>query len=135
MIPDLQRNGTYMAREESFMYDREPRFPLQPTMNAARIEYTENSMTHVASRRADLIEISKSGAVLTLLTQYTLPKQFYLDIPSARIDKIGCTLMKVNANNTIEIRFLRLISERDMNRIFVYSTHPDHRNVKLDIRA
>lgn len=135
MAKEVLRTGSYMRDAESFMYDREPRFALQATMNAARIEYTEKSMTHIAGRRVDLIAISKSQAVLSLDTQYRLPDQFYLDIPVARIERIGCALMKVHPNNTIEIRFLRLLSDRDMNRIFVYSTHPDHRNVKLDIRA
>jgi hypothetical protein len=43
--------------------------------------------------------------------------------------------VEVKANNTIEVRFLRGLTEKEMNRIFVYSTHPDHRNVHLDLRA
>lgn len=127
--------ANYLRREESYMYDREPRFPTHATMNAARIEYTENGMSHVASRRCDMIAVSKHSAVLSILTQYKLPSEFYLDLPDARIGKIGCKLLRVNANNTIEVRFLRGLSERELNRIFVYSTHPDHRNVRLDVRA
>ena len=66
-------------------------------------------------------------------TQFKLPQNFYLDIPSARIGMIGCIVKRVHANNIIEARFLRLMSERDLNRIFVYSTHPNHRNRVLDI--
>jgi len=104
-------------------------------MNAARIEYTEKGVMHLASRRCDIVKISMSGAILAILTQYNLPKQFYLDIPDARINKVGCVLMKVFPNNTVEVRFLSLLSEKEMNKIFVYSTHPAHRNHVLDIRA
>ncbi|WP_416798015.1 hypothetical protein [Ciceribacter azotifigens] len=125
----------YLQREESFMYDREGRFRMEDTRNAARIEYTEKGVMHMASRRCDVIRISRSSAILGLLTQYTLPQQFYLDIPDARISKIGCVLMKVFVNNTIEVRFLRLLSEKELDRIFVFSTHPAHRDKVLDIRS
>ncbi|SCW33752.1 hypothetical protein SAMN02927900_00763 [Rhizobium mongolense subsp. loessense] len=117
------------------MYDREQRFKMEDTMNAARIEYTEKGVMHMASRRCDIIRISMSSAILAILTQFTLPKQFYLDIPDARITKVGCMLMRVNTNNTIEVRFLRLLSQKEMNKIFVYSTHPAHRDHVLDVRA
>ncbi|TQX90300.1 hypothetical protein EQW76_08930 [Rhizobium sp. rho-13.1] len=117
------------------MYDREGRYKMQDTMNAARIEYTEKGVMHLASRRCDIVKISMSGAILAILTQYNLPKQFYLDIPDARINKVGCVLMKVFPNNTVEVRFLSLLSEKEMNKIFVYSTHPAHRNHVLDIRG
>lgn len=125
----------FLNKEESFMYDREGRFKMEDTMNAARIEYTEKGVMNMASRRCDIIRISVSGAILAILTQFNLPKQFYLDIPDARIMKVGCMLMKVNANNTIEVRFLRLLTQKEMNKIFVYSTHPAHRDRVLDIRA
>ncbi|MGO7961822.1 hypothetical protein, partial [Rhizobium leguminosarum] len=67
---------------------------------------------------------SMRSATLAILTQFSLPKQFYLDIPDARITKVGCLLMKVNANNTDEVRFLRLLTQKELNKIFVYSTHP-----------
>ncbi len=124
---------TYLSKEESFMYDREANFPMEDTMNDARIEYTENGMTHLSSRRCQIIKISKSSAVLTMPTQFKLPQNFYLDVPSARIGMIGCLVKRVHANNIVEARFLRLISDRDLNRIFVYSTHPNHRNRVLDI--
>ena len=125
----------FLNKEESFMYDREVRFRMEDTMNAARLEYTEKGVMNLASRRCDIIRISQSSAVLAILTQYNLPKQFYLDIPDARITKIGCILMKVFSNNTVEVRFLRLLTEKEMNKIFVYSTHPAHKNRVLDIRA
>lgn len=125
----------YLQREESFMYDREGRFRMEDTRNAARIEYTEKGVMHMAARRCDVIRISRSSAILGLLTQYTLPQQFYLDIPDARISKIGCVLMKVFVNNTIEVRFLRLLTEKELDRIFVFSTHPAHRDKVLDIRS
>ncbi|MFC5759659.1 MULTISPECIES: hypothetical protein [unclassified Rhizobium] len=125
----------FLAREESFMYDRESRFKMEDTMNAARIEYTEKGVMHAASRRCDIVRISMSSAILAILTQYTLPKQFYLDIPDARITKVGCLLMKTFTNNTIEVRFLRLLTQKELNKIFVYSTHPAHKDYVLDIRA
>lgn len=117
------------------MYDREVRFKMQDTLNAARIEYTENGVLNMAQRRCDVLQISQSGALLGIMTQYNLPKQFYLDIPDARITKIGCLLMRTNSNNTIQVRFLRILSEKEMNRIFVFSTHPNHKDMTLDLRA
>ena len=133
--PAPNQPNHFLNKEESFMYDREGRYKMQDTMNAARIEYTEKGVMHLASRRCDIVRISMSGAILAILTQYNLPKQFYLDIPDARIKKVGCVLMKVFPNNTIEVRFLSLLTEKEMNKIFVYSTHPAHRNHVLDIRG
>jgi len=125
----------FLNKEESFMYDREARFRMEDTMNAARLEYTEKGVMNLAARRCDIIRISQSSAVLALLTQYSLPREFYLDIPDARITKIGCILMKVFANNTVEVRFLRLVTKKELDKIFVYSTHPAHRDRVLDVRA
>jgi hypothetical protein len=127
--------GHFLNKEESFMYDREVRFKMEDTMNSGRIEYTEKGVLNMAQRRCDVIQISQSSAVLALLTQYSMPEQFYLDIPDARITKIGCLLMRVNPNNTINVRFLRLLTEKELNRIYVFSTHPNHRDRTLDIRA
>ena len=117
------------------MYDREARFKMEDTMNAARIEYTEKAVMNMASRRCDLVRISQSEAILALLTQYNLPQQFYLDLPDARINKIGCVLLRVHPNNTIHVRFLKLLTQKEIDRIFVFSTHPAHRDKKLDIRS
>ncbi|WP_168800951.1 hypothetical protein [Peteryoungia ipomoeae] len=117
------------------MYDRENRYRMEDTMNAGRLEYTENGITHVAARRCDVVRISMSGAVLLFLTKVDLPRQFYLDIPDARITKIGSVLMKNYANNTAEIRFLRLLTQKELDRIFVFSTHPAHRDRVLDVRS
>jgi hypothetical protein len=135
MTEKKSASSTYLRNQESFMYDREPNFPMVDTMNAAVIEYTEGGMTRVESRRCDIIRISKSTAILALLTQYRIPTDCYLNLPDARIHKIGCKVLKVYQNNTIEVRFLRLLNEKEMNRIFVYSNHPAHRGVRLDIRA
>lgn len=116
------------------MYDREPRFKMEETMNNARIEYTEKGVLNMASRRCDLLRVSMASGVLGIMTQYKLPEQFYLDIPDARISKIGCMLMRSFMNNTVEVRFLRQISQKELDRIFVCSTHPAHRNKTLDIR-
>ena len=125
----------YLQREESFMYDREKRFPMEETLNHARIEYTEKGVMHMASRRCIVRAISQSGAILGLPTQFNIPGQFCLDIPEARISKVGCVLMRINVNDTIEVRFLRLMAERELNRIFVFSDHPAHRDRVLDIRS
>lgn len=125
----------FLNKEESFMYDREARFQMHDTMNAARIEYTENGVMNMAQRRCDVLQISETEAVLGIITQYHLPKQFYLDIPDARISKVGCILMRVNTNNTIQVRFLKMLTKKEMNRIFVFSTHPNHRDMTIDIRA
>ncbi|WP_165932774.1 hypothetical protein [Rhizobium sp. BK251] len=117
------------------MYDREGRFRMEDTMNAARIEYTEKGVMHMASRRCDIIRISLSSATLAIMTKFNVPRQFYLDIPDARIMKVGCMLMRMNANNTIEVRFLRLLTQKELDRIFVYSTHPAHRDRVLDARG
>lgn len=126
---------SYMSKEESFMYDREGRLPLVDTMNAARIEYTEKAVMHLASRRCDLIKISPTAAVLVINTSFSVPRSFYLDIPDARINRVGCVLMKMHATNIIEARFLSRMSDRDLNRIFAFSTHPSHRDVLLDVRG
>ena len=123
----------FLNKQESFMYDRETNFPMEDTRNDARIEYTEKGMTQLSSRRCEIIKLSKSGALISILTQYQLPQNFYLDIPSARIQMVGCLLKRVHANNVIEARFLRMLTDRDLNRIFVYSSHPNHRNRTLDI--
>jgi hypothetical protein len=125
----------FLKKEESFMYDRENRYRMEDTMNAGRLEYTENGMTHMAARRCDVIRISLSGAVISLITQVNLPKQFYLDIPDARINKVGAVLMKTFANNTAELRFLRLLTQKELDRIFVFSTHPAHKDRVLDVRS
>jgi hypothetical protein len=131
-----KRSGEhFLNKEESFMYDRETRYRMEDTMNAARIEYTEKGVLNMAARRCDVLRISLSGAVLGIMTQYNLPQQFYLDIPDARISKVGCLLMKTFANNTVEVRFLRLMTQKELDRIFVFSTHPAHRDKVLDVRS
>lgn len=132
--PDSGRRPHYLNREESFMYDREVRFRLEETRNNALIEFSEKGVMHFSSRRCTLLAISRSAAILGILTQFRLPKSFYLDIPDARITKIGCVLMRVNGNNTVNVRFLRLITPKEMNRVFAYSTHPRHKDVGLSIR-
>jgi hypothetical protein len=97
------------------MYDREVRFKMEDTMNAARIEYTEKGVLNMASRRCDIIRISKSSAVLAILTQFKPAEAVLSGYPDARITKVGCMLMRVNANNTIEVRFLRLLTQLTRN--------------------
>lgn len=132
--PSSPQRPVYLNKEESFMYDREKTFPLEDTCNEARIEFTENGgMANLASRRCQIIRLSRSGALLKISTRFKLPRNFYLDVVSARVPMIGCLALRVHANDTVEARFLRLLAEKDMNRIFVYSTHPNHRDRTLDI--
>ncbi|MEM5471586.1 hypothetical protein WNZ14_07600 [Hoeflea sp. AS60] len=125
----------YLQREESFMYDREVRYKMEETMNEARIEYTEKGVMHLASRRCQLLGISPASAVLGILTQYKIPQEFCLDIPEARISNIGCVLTRTYGNNTVEVRFLRQVTEKEMHRIFVFSAHPNHRDHVMDVRS
>lgn len=90
---------------------------------------------HLASRRCDLVKISPTAAVLVINTSFAVPQSFYLDIPDARINRVGCVLMKMHTNNIVEARFLSRMSDRDLNRIFAFSTHPSHRDVLLDVRG
>ncbi len=130
----LQHRTNYLNKEESFMYDREKNFPMEDTCNEARLEFTENGgIVNLVSRRCQIIKLSRSGAVLKLTTKFNLPRNFYLDIVSARIPMIGCLAQRVHANDIVEARFLRLLTDKDLNRAFVYSTHPNHRNRTLDI--
>ncbi|MFD1328454.1 hypothetical protein [Mycoplana ramosa] len=132
--PSSPQRSVYLNKEESFMYDREKTFPMEDTCNEARIEFTENGgMVNLASRRCQIIRLSRSGALLKISTRFKLPRNFYLDVVSARVPMIGCLALRVHANDTVEARFLRLLAEKDMNRIFVYSTHPNHRDRTLDI--
>ena len=126
--------NSYLNKEESFMYDREKSFPLEDTCNEARIEFTETGgIMNLVSRRCQIIKLSKSGAVIAISTKFKLPKNFYLDIQSARIPMIGCLVQRVHANDLLEARFLRMLSDKDLQRIFVYSTHRNHHNRTLDI--
>lgn len=116
------------------MYDREKTFPMEDTCNEARIEFTENGgIVNLVSRRCQIIKLSRSGAVITMTTKFQLPRNFYLDIVGARIPMIGCLTQRVHANDIVEARFLRLLSDKELQRIFVYSTHRNHQNRTLDI--
>jgi len=117
------------------MYDREVRFKMEETMNEARIEYTEKGVMHMAARRCQLIGISPSSAVLAIMTQFKLPQQFCLDVPEARISRVGCVLIRTYTTNTIEVRFLRLLTEKELHRIYVFSSHPAHRDHVMDVRS
>ncbi|MCD1265918.1 hypothetical protein GR158_03485 [Shinella sp. AETb1-6] len=130
---DVSR-GSYLNKEESFMYDREKTFPMEDTCNEARIEFTETGgLVNLVSRRGVIVKLSRSGAVITMTTKFQLPRNFYLDIVSARIPMIGCLTQRVYPNDVVEARFLRLLSDKDLQRIFVYSTHRNHQNRTLDI--
>ena len=116
------------------MYDREKSFPMEDTCNEARIEFTQNGgLVNLVSRRGVIIKLSRSGAVINMTSKFQLPRNFYLDIVSARIPMIGCLTQRVHPNDVVEARFLRLLSDKDLQRIFVYSTHRNHQGRTLDI--
>ncbi len=126
--------GNYLNQEESFMYDREKRFPLEDTCTEARIEFTESGgLVNLVSRRGVIVKLSRSGAVIIMTSKFQLPRNFYLDIVSARIPMIGCLTQRVYPNDVVEARFLRLLSDKDLQRVFVYSTHRNHQGRTLDI--
>lgn len=131
---DQGPRGSYLNKEESFMYDREKSFPMEDTCNEARIEFTESGgLVNLVSRRGVIVKLSRSGAVITMTTKFQLPRNFYLDIVSARLPMIGCLTQRVYPNDVVEARFLRMLSDKDLQRIFVYSTHRNHQGRTLDI--
>ena len=131
---DEMPKGSYLNKEESFMYDREKTFPMEDTCNEARIEFTETGgIVNLVSRRGVIVKLSRSGAVIAMTSKFQLPRNFYLDIVSARIPMIGCLTQRVHPNDVVEARFLRLLSDKDLQRIFVYSTHRNHLGRTLDI--
>jgi hypothetical protein len=113
------------------MYDKEPKFPLEATNNAARVEYLRNGLTFTESRRCKLTRISRAGAIIEFAVETELPDSMTLDIPDARIEKIGCvkhserrTRMgdgKVN----VTLRFLRMLTEKELGRIKQHSVLPN----------
>ncbi len=125
----------FLNREESFMYDREVHFPMEDTCNDALIEYTEKGIQYATARRCQLIRIGRSKAVVAIATQFALPETFYLRIIGPRINKIGCLRARVSPKDTMDVRFLTHLAQRDLDRIFVYSTHPAHRGRLLDLRG
>jgi hypothetical protein len=128
---DVKRTGSYLSREESFMYDKETKFPLEATNNAARVEYMRNGLTFTESRRCKLSRISRSGAIIEFSVDAALPDAMTLDIPDARIEKIGCvkagerrtTIGEKSVNVTL--RFLRMLSEKELASIKQHSLLPN----------
>jgi hypothetical protein len=112
-----------LRREESFMYDREPKFPLHAADNSVRLEYTLRGLTHVESRRGRLIRISRSCAMIELQTGSAVAAEVNLQIPDARLDKIGCvkTVEKRGTINPdmviVTLRFLRTLSDKEVQRV------------------
>lgn len=129
-----EKRGNYLNKEESFMYDRERSFPMEDTCNEARIEFTEaGGISNLVSRRCQIVRLSRSGALIRIATQFEIPHNFYLEAVGTRVPMIGCLAQRVAVDDIVEARFLRLLDDKDVQRIFVYSTHPAHRNRTLDI--
>jgi hypothetical protein len=117
------RDGTsYMNKTESQIYDKEPNYPLRPTMNAGRIEYQLRGMTHLESRRCSISRISESSAIVEFSVESEhVPSQCSLDIPDARINKIGCVLVN-QRSKCATYRFLRLLTKQELEAILANST-------------
>ncbi|MBY3155329.1 hypothetical protein HFO56_23685 [Rhizobium laguerreae] len=134
---DEKRTGSYLSREESFMYDKEPKFPLEATNNAARVEYLRNGLTFTESRRCKLVRISRAGAIIEFTVDTVLPDSMTLDVPDARIEKIGCvkqserrtTLGEKGVNVTL--RFLRMLTEKELGKIKQNSLLPKGQQQRL----
>jgi hypothetical protein len=118
-----KRTGSYMTREESFMYDREPKFPLEATNNAGRVEYMRNGLSFTESRRCTLTRISRASAIIAFPVEAELPGSMTLDIPDARIAKIGCVKQSERKTSMgdvkvmVTLRFLRTLTERELASI------------------
>lgn len=128
-----KKTGSYLSREESFMYDKEPKFPLEATNNAARVEYSKNGLTFMESRRGQITRISKAGAIIDFMVDTELPDSVTLDIPDARIEKIGCVKKAEQRNRigdakvSVTLRFLRVLTDKEMANIKRYSLLPQAR--------
>lgn len=128
---DVKRTGSYLSREESVMYDKEPKFPLEATNNAARVEYLRNGLTFAESRRCKLSRISRSGAIIEFAVDSVIPDSMTLDIPDARIEKIGCVKQSERCTTigekrvTVTLRFLRMLSEKELASIKQHSLLPN----------
>jgi hypothetical protein len=128
-----KKTGSYLSREESFMYDKEPKFPLEATNNAARVEYSKNGLTFLESRRCQITRISKAGAIIDFMVDTELPDSVTLDIPDARIEKIGCVKKAEQRNRlgdskvSVTLRFLRVLTDKEMANIKQYSLLPQAR--------
>ena len=123
----IQARGSYFSREESFMYDKEPKFPMEATHNAARVEYTRNGLTHLESRRCTLVRISVSSAMIEFQTDGQVADQMNLDIPDARIEKLGCMKVRESKSRmsgdkvTVTLRFLRMLTDRELQSVLKHS--------------
>jgi hypothetical protein len=121
------KTGNYLGREESQMYDREPKYPLQATSNAAHIEYTLRGLTHLESRRCTLVRISKSSAMVEFQTELDVADQVFLSIPDARVERIGCVKIAQvqtrlsEAKVTVTLRFLKPLEDRQLSSILANS--------------
>lgn len=122
------KNGSYLSREESFMYDKEPKFPLEATNNGARVEYTLNGLSHTESRRCTLLRISRSSAMVEFETDGRVADQLNLAIPDARLEKIGCVKVAEQKSRmsgskvTVTLRFLKLLEEKDVAKVLALSS-------------
>lgn len=123
-----KKTGTYLTREESFIYDKEPKFPLEATSNAALIGYPTKGLSFVESRRGQVTRISKSGVIIDFMVDAAVPENVTLDIPDARIVKIGCVKVSERRNRlgdsrlSVTLRFLRLLTDREIENIKKHST-------------
>ncbi|MCZ7862798.1 hypothetical protein O9X98_15590 [Agrobacterium salinitolerans] len=118
-----KKTGTYLTREESFMYDKEPKFPLEATSNAGTIRYPTKALSGVEGRRGQITRISKAGAIMDFLLDAQIPENVTLDIPDGKIEKIGCLKVGERRNRmgdsklSITLRFLRTLTDKELEGI------------------
>lgn len=109
------------------MYDEEPRFPFRATQNAAHIEYSRRGLSLLMHQRCALKNISRAGAIIEITSGVEPPSAITLEVPDSNAGKIGCvrwggkSAIHRGGTITLRLRFLKLLSEREMANILAHS--------------
>ncbi|MBC7283996.1 hypothetical protein [Hoeflea sp.] len=121
-----------LRKVSSFMYDEEPRFPFKATQNAAHIQYSRRGLSYIMSQRCSLKNISRAGAIIELVSGVEPPDCMTLDVPDANAGKIGCvrwggnSAVHRNDKISIRLRFLKLLTERQLASVLAHSKLVDN---------
>lgn len=119
-MSNLLNGRSFVHVAPSIIHDVEPKFPYRNVRNSARIEYQAKGLRWPESRRCDVIKISESSAILEFALPVVAPDELVLDIPDARIKKIGCQVVH-RAEKALTLRFMGAISEKEINKIIAHS--------------
>ncbi|MBV1763286.1 hypothetical protein [Hoeflea sp.] len=117
-----------LRKVASFMYDEEPRFPFKATQNVAHIQYSRRNLSYIMTQRCALRHIARSGAIIELADCVEPPDALTLDLPDANAGKIGCirwgknSAVSRNDKISIRLRFLKLLTERQLASVLAHST-------------